>query len=148
MDWFSSKRPWYAAGLAFGCSGCGGCCAGPEEGYVWVTQREMERIAEVLKMPVAEFRRTCTRRVGGRFTIVEDRTTKDCIFLGRDEQGNRRCRIYSVRPTQCRTWPFWPGNLTSPDAWAAALLRCPGINRGPLHSLEEIEEARRRTRMG
>jgi Fe-S-cluster containining protein len=52
--------------------------------------------------------------------------------------AGRSCAIYSVRPMQCRTWPFWKFNLSGPKAWSFAAQRCPGVNRGRLHSLEDI----------
>ena len=39
---------WYAGGLYFACRECGGCCAGPTEGYIWVTEPEIELIAKHL----------------------------------------------------------------------------------------------------
>ena len=72
-------------------------------------------------------------------SIIEESVTKDCIFL-RNVDGVKQCRIYSVRPGQCRTWPFWPENLFSPDDWNRAALRCPGINRGRLYTLRRNRE--------
>jgi uncharacterized protein len=134
--------PWYVAGLHFECRGCGGCCAGPGEGYIWVTKREIELIAEFLKLTVGQVRREYLRRVGLRTTIIEDQATKDCIFLQSGADG-RKCKIYPVRPNQCRTWPFWPENLRNPGAWNKAGEKCPGINRGRLYSFEEIERIKR-----
>jgi Fe-S-cluster containining protein len=73
-----------------------------------------------------------------RTTIIEDPQTKDCIFL-QTIGGQRVCAIYTARPNQCRTWPFWSRNLSSPDAWNRAAQRCPGINRGRLYDHDEIE---------
>ena len=67
-------------------------------------------------------------------------------FLARDEAGLSKCLIYPVRPTQCRTWPFWPANLQSVESWCLAALRCPGINRGTLHEFDEIRRKRDQTR--
>jgi uncharacterized protein len=130
-----SHIPWYVAGLHFECTGCGACCAGPEEGFIWVTKPEQTFIADLLKLPVDQLRRKYMRREGLRTTIIEEPCTKDCIFL----EGGKRCRIYSVRPNQCRTWPFWASNLGSPNAWNEAAQGCPGINRGPLFTREEID---------
>ena len=130
-----SHIPWYAAGLHFECTGCGACCAGPEEGFIWATKPEQSFIADFLKLSVNQLRRKYMRREGLRTTIIEDPCTKDCIFL----EGGKRCRIYSVRPNQCRTWPFWASNLGSPNAWNEAAQGCPGINRGPLFTREEID---------
>jgi Fe-S-cluster containining protein len=133
---------WYVAGLHFGCQGCGGCCSGPGEGYIWVTKPEIEIIAEFLKITVGQFRQKYLRRVGLRTTIIEHHTTKDCIFLQAGANG-KHCMIYSVRPSQCRSWPFWPNNLTGPGDWNKAAKKCPGINRGRLYSFEKIEEIKR-----
>ncbi|MCD4825220.1 MAG: YkgJ family cysteine cluster protein [Phycisphaerae bacterium] len=124
--------PWFVAGLAFECVECGRCCAGPEEGYVWATEDELDEIATYLKMTPKVFRKKYVRRVGRGFSLIEKKS-KDCIFL-----ENGRCSIYSVRPTQCRTWPFWHSNLKEPDDWAMAGMRCLGINRGPLHPAVDI----------
>jgi Fe-S-cluster containining protein len=146
---------WYAGGLAFECSRCGRCCAGPEEGFVWISEPEIEALTKHLKMPIEHFRRVYLRREGRRYTIVENARTKDCIFLRRDPSTSSgpspstgsgpRCSIYDLRPSQCRTWPFWPSNLRDPDCWSTAAQRCRGINRGPLHTLDEICAKRDRT---
>ena len=133
------RTSWYAAGLHFECQGCGGCCSGPGEGYIWVTRPEIEIIADFLKMTAGQFRQKYLKRVGLRTTIIEHQTTKDCIFLS----GGKQCMIYSVRPSQCRSWPFWANNLTSPNSWNKAAEKCPGINRGRCYSFEEIEEIKR-----
>jgi Fe-S-cluster containining protein len=145
MSFFSHGERWYVAGLAFECTGCGTWCAGPGEGYVWTTSEEIVLIAAKLGISEAEMRRKYVRKVGRRFSLVEHADNKDCIFLVPDGDGRRKCKIYNVRPRQCRTWPFWPGNLSAPGDWLRAGLRCPGINRGPVHSLDEIETKRRAT---
>jgi Fe-S-cluster containining protein len=136
------KNIWYIAGLHFECQECGGCCSGPGEGYIWVTRPEIEIIADFLKLTVGQLRQKYLKRVGLRTTIIEHGTTKDCIFL-QEETGGRQCMIYSVRPSQCRSWPFWPENLKSADAWNRAAQKCPGISRGRLYSVEEIEKIKR-----
>jgi hypothetical protein len=133
---------WYAAGLHFECQGCGGCCSGPAEGYIWVTRPEIGIIADYLKLTAGQLRRKYLKRVGLRTTIIEHKTTKDCIFLQAGADG-KKCMIYSVRPSQCRSWPFWLNNLAGPDDWNKAAKKCPGINRGRLYSLEEIEGIKR-----
>lgn len=140
------QRPWYAAGLAFECCQCGRCCCGPEEGYVWVTRREIAAIAEYLGISAKEVRRRHVREVGRRFSLNERHPGNDCIFLQRRDGDGLGCAIYPVRPTQCRTWPFWDGNLQDIHSWSLAAIRCKGINRGRLIGYEEIEDRRRRTR--
>lgn len=145
MKVFTKKQPWYAGGLAFECLGCGGCCAGPGEGYVWVTPEEISAIAEFMGVAEAEVRQKYVREVGSRLSLIERSDNRDCIFLQADGKGGRNCRIYSVRPVQCRTWPFWPGNIEDAEAWCLAGRRCPGINRGPVHDINEIHRKSRQT---
>ena len=136
------KTPWYVGGLHFECIQCGRCCSGPGEGYIWVTKPEIEFIADFLKITTDQLRRKYLRRVSLRMTIIEHHTTRDCIFL-QNIEGERRCIIYPVRPSQCRTWPFWSDNLSKPGDWNKAAEKCPGINRGKLYTCEEIEKIQR-----
>jgi len=131
------EQPWYRAGLRFSCTQCGNCCSGPP-GYVWVTKEEIERIAAFLGRPGEGLSRQHLRRVGFRYSLTEDSKSGDCCFL-KHESGKRICGIYPVRPLQCRTWPFWDVNLHSPRAWSDAGKTCPGIDRGELHDLVQIE---------
>jgi len=155
-------------GLSFECIQCGRCCSGPGEGYIWVAKAQIEMIADFLQMTVRELRRRFLRRVGLRVTIIERANTKDCTFLQNGPlprlaspalaspqvragdagacPGRRRCTIYPVRPNQCRTWPFWPNNLSSIDAWNRAAQKCPGINRGRTYSYDEIERIKKSKR--
>ena len=137
------KTAWYVSGLHFECMECGGCCAGPGEGYIWVTRPEIQIIADFLKMTTAELRRKFLKRDGLRITIIEHSHTKDCIFL-QEVNGQKRCVVYPVRPSQCRSWPFWAGNLASPGSWNQAAQKCSGINRGRHYSFEEIQEIKSR----
>ncbi|MHC4762412.1 MAG: YkgJ family cysteine cluster protein [Planctomycetota bacterium] len=106
------KNCWYAGGLHFGCKQCGNCCSGPNEGYIWITRPEVERLADYLKITVGV-------------------------------EGQRRCIIYPVRPNQCRTWPFWSENLSKPEVWNRAGVKCGGINQGRSYKYEEIEAIRK-----
>ncbi len=137
-----TKTKWYAGGLHFECRQCGRCCAGPGEGHIWITRPEIEMLAEHLRMTVDDLRRSYVIRIGTRTTIIEEPPTNDCVFL-KTTGSCGGCAIYPVRPNQCRTWPFWPYNLKSPDDWNMAGVKCPGINRGRLYSFEEIERIRR-----
>ena len=136
------KTPWYIGGLHFECAQCGECCSGPSEGYIWVTKPEIQIIADFLKISVGQVRKEYLKRVGLRTTIIEHPGTKDCILL-QDIAGQKRCIIYPVRPSQCRTWPFWPDNLADPNAWNKAAQKCHGINHGRLYTHDEIEKIKR-----
>lgn len=131
-----APEKWYADGLHFKCTQCGNCCTGAP-GYVYVTADEIRSIAELLGRADGKLTRSELRRVGARHSLTE-RENGDCVFL-KDEKGRRVCGIYSARPLQCRTWPFWDYNLESRDTWEAAACGCPGINHGPRHTLVQIE---------
>lgn len=139
------RSVWYAQGLRFECTQCGNCCGGAP-GYVWLSQEDMERIADHLKLPFSDFTRTYVRRIGNRYSLTE-KFNYDCTFLTRDKDGKSGCMIYHVRPMQCRTWPFWKDNLKSPAAWAAAAEKCPGMceSNAPKYDLEHIEACKQHT---
>jgi len=127
--------PWYREGLHFECTQCGNCCTGAA-GYVWVTDEEIRSIADYLDKPIGEVRLLHTRPARGRVSLNEH-LNGDCIYFDPHRRG---CTIYPVRPLQCRTWPFWPGNVASPEAWKETCRDCPGSGQGPLVPLEVIAE--------
>ena len=133
------KTKWYQAGLNFECQQCGNCCSGAP-GYVWVTKDEIKAIAEFLGRPKGTLTSDELRRVGLRHSLTE-KPGGDCVFLIR-KGGKVGCAIYSVRPKQCRTWPFWPDNLDSPDAWNETSADCPGMGVGRRYEFDEIEQIR------
>lgn len=120
---------WYADGLRFECTQCGNCCTGGP-GFVWFSEEEGQAMAAHLQMDVREFYQQYAKRKFGKWTLDEVRYQRklfDCVFLKRDERGRGKCSIYSVRPTQCRTWPFWLSNLHTPRDWVRAAADCPGM---------------------
>jgi Fe-S-cluster containining protein len=133
-----SEKPWYHNGLNFKCTGCGQCCTG-SPGYVWVNEKEIEAIANHLNISKDEFMKTHVRHVDGKYSLKE-KSKYDCIFL-----KDNRCTIYSVRPTQCKTFPWWPANLQSPERWQGAAKSCEGITPdAPLVHFPEIDENRQK----
>ena len=136
-----SDGPWYAGGLAFECTGCGGCCTG--HGYVWVDDDEVAALAEHQGRDPGEVRLLDTTPALGRVTLREH-ANGDCIYL---DGRTRRCTVYEARPRQCRSWPFWNSNLRSPQNWAEAGTRCPGVGRGELVPLDRVEAAARSASM-
>lgn len=143
--------PWYADGLAFSCTQCGNCCTGPS-GYVWISDEEIDRLSEHLGLSRDETLKRYCRKLQGRISLKEKREGKDypCIFLTTVDQpmpdgttrSKRTCAIYPVRPLQCRTWPFWEGNLASDDDWERASRKCPGIDKGKKYTLQQIHALR------
>ncbi len=129
------NESWYKEGLSFACTECGQCCTG-SPGYVWVTEEEIAEMAAFLKISPKDFMHRYVRRVGNRYSLVEMKKSYDCVFL-----KDRKCQVYGARPTQCRTFPWWPHHLTSPEAWKEAAHHCEGIcNEASKVSYETIEE--------
>ncbi|MFA6915183.1 MAG: YkgJ family cysteine cluster protein [Parachlamydiales bacterium] len=130
-----AEEPWYKDGLRFECTGCGQCCTGAP-GFVWVSEEDIKAMAAHLNLSIKEFRRGYLRRVGKRYSLLENPKTFDCIFL-----DGKKCEIYQLRPTQCRTFPWWPTQVKSQEEWDAAASYCEGISpKAPLIPREKIEE--------
>ena len=102
------------------CKNCeGNCCIG-ESGYIWVTPQDIKAIAFYLNMDEELFKKTFLIKVGYRYSLKE-KPYKDgyaCVFF---ENG---CKIYPVRPNQCRTFPFWDYYKDKVDELKK---ECPGI---------------------
>lgn len=144
------RAPWYAAGLRFDCGRCGNCCSGPT-GVVRFTPDELKAMATHLGLLPFEFLERYARKdADGRWTLDERPRGDgdyDCVFVARDDAGRASCTIHPVRPTQCRTWPFWPENLTDRERWLEEAPGCKGIaegevGKGTLHAADEIERRR------
>lgn len=126
MDWFDS-------GLNFECTQCGNCCGGAP-GTVLLSEQELLRLAASLGLSPEEFGKQYTRRIpSGKLSLLE-KPNHDCVFF----EPGQGCTVYSERPTQCRTWPFWRANLASRPHWEDSARECPGMDQGPLHSAEDI----------
>jgi Fe-S-cluster containining protein len=129
-----SARP--RQGLRFECTECGDCCrVRGEYAHVYLDLEEEEALADFLGLPLATFRR--------RFTFLDEDgwrelafTEDRCVFL--DDETNR-CSVYSARPVQCSTFPFWE-ELVQRRRWTdRARKLCEGVGRGRLYSIEEAE---------
>lgn len=129
---------WFSKGLPFKCTGCGKCCTG--EGVVNINKKVScvgcrctdfsgcpadvrlsgyhcaVRFGEVCVNVPRDFMTTYTRRdIYDGTWILKDReeqnegedndTEPACIFL-----ENNKCKVYPVRPHQCLSYPFWPGD--------------------------------------
>jgi Fe-S-cluster containining protein len=135
--------PWYHDGLRFECTACGDCCTGAP-GYVWVNQQEIAALAASLgSEDIAEFEQAYVRNIGMRKSLREY-PNGDCVFF---DNATRRCTVYTARPRQCRSWPFWGSNLRTQENWQETCRICPGSGQGRLYSLEEIETRRNMIRI-
>jgi uncharacterized protein len=151
----TTQTPWYSQGLRFGCTQCGNCCTGPP-GFVWMSEPEIDRLAEHLRLTPEQVVERYCRKLAGKFSLKESKNPRsgeyDCVFL-REQPADpaagimhprRTCQVYPVRPLQCRTWPFWPSNLRTPQTWSQAGRRCPGMDHGRHYDQQQIESIRDR----
>jgi hypothetical protein len=112
--------------FTFTCLRSGNCCAVPG-GVVRVTEVEIAGIAAHLQLSVAAVRSRYVAPSGDR---LRDGLATRCVFL-QEGRGGAACAIYPARPARCRSWPFWPELLTTPQALRDAMRRCPGITLRP-----------------
>jgi Fe-S-cluster containining protein len=126
----------YRSGLRFECARCSRCCR-HDPGFVFLSNQDLERILEGLSIDREAFiERYCVwvPTEGGSNLSLAERPDYDCIFW---REGG--CRIYDFRPVQCRSFPFWPSHLSSQADWKNLRGQCTGIDKGSLHTAEEID---------
>ena len=108
---------WYNCGMGhdvtgrdgFVCRRCGECCR-IKDGIVRVSDAEVARIAAFLGMSEADFIANETELAPDRRSLVlKSRADGSCAYLSPDNL----CRINSVKPDKCRTFPF---EWTNPDS--------------------------------
>jgi Fe-S-cluster containining protein len=127
-------KKFWAEGIRFECQGTGRCCMSRGAyGFVYLTLADRRRMAKVLGLSTAAFTREYCDKTEGYFHLKNP--DRDCRFL-----EGKRCGVYEGRPAQCRTWPFWPENMSA-KAWAKDVATfCPGVGKGRLVPAEEIRE--------
>lgn len=131
----SRQRPWYAKGIRFECTQCGDCCtAHGEYDRVYLDRTEAESMAKLRGLSFDDFVvRHCFEEDGRLLLRFID---GKCGML-----EGKRCGVYSARPVQCKTWPFWRENL-SKRVWNSEIVPfCPGVGKGRVHSRAEIDRA-------
>jgi Fe-S-cluster containining protein len=131
------KWLFYNKGLNFQCKRCSYCCR-HTPGYVFLSLQDIDRLGEKLKITPDKVREEYCRviRLGGiKKLSLTEKSNFDCIFW-----ENEGCIVYSARPLQCQSFPFWSSNLFSRSSWDELSKTCPGINTGKLHNKEEIDD--------
>lgn len=129
------EKKWWENGVRFECQGSGRCCVARDDyGYVYVTLTDRKRLAKHFKIPTKEFTEKFCEKGEEAIWRLKD-FTKACRFL--EKKG---CSVYESRPTQCRTWPFWP-EVMSARSWKIEVASfCPGVGKRRLLSKSEIEK--------
>jgi Fe-S-cluster containining protein len=129
------SEPWFANGLRFKCTGCGKCCTGPS-GYVFLSESDLQNLADHFSLSPQEFAKKYTRLVDGGYALLDRPGSDHCLFL-----EDKKCTVYEARPVQCRTFPWWIQNLKEPEEWEEAATHCEGINHpdAPIVPAVEIQ---------
>ena len=124
-----------ADGIQFQCQGSGNCCVSRGGyGFVFMTLKDRQTMAKKLQMTTKDFtKKYCSKHDG--IWKLNDHVNEDCVFL-----ENKRCSVYEARPTQCRTWPFWPEVLNARTWNKEVASFCPGVNKGKVWSTKEVKK--------
>jgi Fe-S-cluster containining protein len=118
--------------MRFACQrGCINCCT--QQGFVYLTEQDVARAAEFLGISTKQFERRYVYRTKNLRRLRTPRDVR-CHFLA---AGG--CSIHPAKPTQCRTFPFWPELVESRRAWHKTAAYCPGIGRGKLIQIEAAQ---------
>ncbi len=104
--------------------GCTNCC--DQQGYVYLTEDDLIRAAQFTGMGTEAFEKKYVYRTRHEMRFRKPRK-KQCSFL----EGHG-CAIHPAKPTQCRTFPFWPEVVERKVTWNRTARYCPGIGKGPL----------------
>lgn len=128
---------------------CGGKCCKIPKGkalFIFLTWADRMKLAKFLRKPMnkfaqrSSFSHTRFGREGFHWHLKQ--TSDQCQFL--TKAG--KCGVYEARPTQCKTWPFWPENM-APETQEMFMKECPGIGVGPELPIEtvnaQLEEQRK-----
>jgi Fe-S-cluster containining protein len=129
------EQTFYQNGLKFSCTRCQSCC-GKTPGMVYLSERDLTSLCVWFKLEKDEFIHQYCRWVpyyGGKEALsLKEKKNYDCIFW------DNGCTAYNARPIQCSTYPFWTWILKDKESWNNEESSCPGINKGELHSSDEI----------
>ena len=106
---------------AFDCRMCVHCCEG--KGGSVVSPSDLQRLCDFLRMPADAVIAAYGEQAGDKLKI---RCGEDgyCIFF---RQG-KGCIVHEGKPSICKAWPFFRGNIEDPESLALAKDFCPGIN--------------------
>ena len=126
----------YEKGIKFQCQGSANCCVSRGSyGFVFLSKKDLSRLARYFNISLKEFKTYYCQSSDGFTHLKEIRKKGECIFL-----KNKKCDVYKARPTQCRTWPFWPENMKS-KIWNKEIINfCPGIGKGKIISKKKIDK--------
>ena len=130
------KKIKFNQNIKFKCQGSSNCCISRGSyGYVYLSSKDVSRFSTYHKITNSEFIKKFCEYTDGYLHLKEKNLDGKCIFLNK-----KKCTVYSARPTQCRTWPFWKENLNY-KKWNDEITKfCPGIGKGNIVSQKKIIE--------
>jgi uncharacterized protein len=108
----------------FQCDQCGLCCE--RGGLVYITDSEINSIADFLGLSTMKFRQQYVRKENGWNILSSQDFNQDCFFK------NGICSIYAGRPRQCKTYPNWPEIWESETDLKLEALQCKGLGKALL----------------
>ena len=129
-------RKIFEKGIKFKCQGSSNCCISRgKHGYVYLTINDIKKISHKFKISIKLFKKKYCHYTNGYLHLKEIHKNGNCQFL-----NNKQCSIYDVRPTQCRTWPFWNENMNT-KSWNKDVVNfCPGIGKGIIIDFKKIKK--------
>ena len=101
-----------------------------QQGFVYLTEDDILRLASFVKMTPAAFETRYVYRTKNLRRLRVPRYAQ-CVFLEPDG-----CSVHPAKPLQCSTFPFWPELVDSKREWLKTANWCPGIGKGPLVNIE------------
>jgi len=106
------------------CSNCNGACCRGESGYIWLNKQEIVAISSYLDISFENFLNEYCKKVGYKYTLKELKQNNEylCVFF----EENKGCKIYPVRPKQCKDYPFWERYKKNKNIHEVCK-ECPGI---------------------
>ena len=135
-----SSEKFYKNGLRFECQRCSFCC-GHSPGFVYLSKRDLTALCDFFHMSikdfVAKYCRWADYYYGAKVLALLEKKNYDCILW---ENG---CSAYTARPVQCSTYPFWAWMIQDKETWEDCAKDCPGMNKGKVWPVEEIEKNRK-----
>ncbi len=119
-------------GLRFACRpGCTACC--DVKGYVYLTEVDLVKAAALLRISPGAFERRYVYRTRHLLRLLKPRASQ-CHFL-----KNGGCSIHPAKPTQCRTFPFWPEHVGTRVSWNNLKEYCPGVGEGDMVPVQAVQ---------
>ena len=85
-----------------------------------VTPEDVDRLCAHLEMTREQFARSYLEEVDGKPRVRA--ANGWCVFFA---EG---CLVHPAKPSVCRAWPFFQGNMLDELSWRMAQDACPGIS--------------------